>query len=115
MPHTVAALFDDETQAEFAVHALRSARFASAHTQVRRAQPAQMPDIGATALRGLEIGDLVGTAAGAGLGGIAAGVSPRTHGFLPRGGVGAPFSRPPLRGWGGGGPARSSAHGARGS
>src|SRR3989475_6042525 len=90
MPHTVAALFDDEAQAEFAVHALRSARFVSARTQVRRAQPAQMPDIGATALRGLEIGYLVGTAAGAVLGVIAAGLIPRTHVFL-HGGVLVPL------------------------
>src|SRR3989475_6699787 len=90
MPHTVAALFDDEAQAEFAVHALRSARFASAHTEVRPAEPADMPDIGATALRGLEIGYLVGTAAGAVLGVIAAGLIPRTHMFL-RGGLLVPL------------------------
>ena len=90
MRDTVAALFDDEAQAEFAVHALRSARFASANTHLRRAEPANMPDIGAHAVRGLEIGYLAGTAVGVVLGVIAGGLIPHSH-ALVAGGWFVPF------------------------
>jgi hypothetical protein len=90
MPDTVAALFDDEAQAEFAVHALRSARFASASTHFRRTEPARMPDFGAHAVRGLEVGYLAGTFAGMALGIVAAGLIPHSHVFV-QGGLFVPF------------------------
>ena len=49
-----------------------------------------MPDIGAHAVKGLEVGYLAGTAAGAVVGVIAAGLIPRSHVFV-QGGLLVPF------------------------
>jgi hypothetical protein len=90
MPDTVSALFKDETQAESAVSALRSAAFDPARTEMRGPPEAQLPDFGGNTARGVAIGCIGGTVLGAVLGVLSVGLIPGTHPFM-QGGLFVPF------------------------
>jgi hypothetical protein len=90
MQDTIAALFRDEVHAESAVHALSSAQFESARTEVRQAGTNRMPASGSYAAKGIEIGCVGGTLLGVVLGAVAAGLLPHSRTFL-QGGMFVPF------------------------